>query len=743
MEKFTTEYIEQYLEGKLNDADRRKIEAAMAIHPELREEIALQKALVQKMNRRMLSGMIKDAHLRHAGKNSFDIRNMFGKWILGSLLLAGIVAGTWMYLSNQKENVSDVSSNYPKVNVIAAPIILTDQTETTERPQVVFTNYTFIAEKGAKIIDGRSGTVISIPANALKIKQSGQLAKGEVTLKYREFRTQADIALSNIPMTYKDKNFNSAGMFEILAVQNTDTLEIVNGRKVDIDFVMTKNEPGIGFYFLNPENNQWELLKSLDKKEDSVISRIVTMPSWGPDNEATPDTSVDLKDPFTRAMQFQQAHIENRTFIPKVSGKDTMTFNTYFIDNSLKTPVGAESKSDNKIIVQRITKKTKKKGKFGGSFIRIPFLKRRMAVVETNTPPSWSTTFFITQGKNRFEIFETGNKSTLVELGALKNVEFFYNGTADLDYLTGQTIIDLRLTRDTTVYNRFVLELKIENRGILKYQISLTPNGEITDFSVYDNYINQRRIRMMSFDEKVKAMKDLLAFANARRDSLNDLKKYGEDNVYQMARLIMTEDELKMSPEEWYASLKDNKAVAKRIQSHLDSLVAYSESNDYMRKLMKNNNESLAIIRDIQYKNQIINMRKASNNYNNLVANLSIRGFGIYNCDQVYRIASPIQVQGRFFDENNKELTNSSYLSLIDARVNAAFSFSPGYFTCSSVSKTSLVLFAGTKIYYLSADEWKAKQIKQSGVYSFKMKDITEKVKNPRDLQNILEQNSL
>lgn len=55
-----------------------------------------------------------------------------------------------------------------------------------------------------------------------------------------------------------------------------------------------------------------------------------------------------------------------------------------------------------------------------------------------------------------------------------------------------------------------------------------------------------------------------------------------------MARLIMTEDELKMSQGEWFASLDTNRALRKRIDSHLDSIKAYGDNADqYINKLAR------------------------------------------------------------------------------------------------------------------------------------------------------------
>lgn len=47
-----------------------------------------------------------------------------------------------------------------------------------------------------------SGAVLKIPANAVTFKD-GSTVKGDYEISYREFRNQADIIFSGIPMTYK------------------------------------------------------------------------------------------------------------------------------------------------------------------------------------------------------------------------------------------------------------------------------------------------------------------------------------------------------------------------------------------------------------------------------------------------------------------------------------------------------------------------------------------------------------
>jgi hypothetical protein len=679
------------------------------------------------------------------------------KWILGIVLLVSTICGLYFFIFNAKndnakkdKNGSQITDN--KSNV--TPPIVTGTVEKTnsELPEVPFMVYTFIAEEGATIKDLRSGAMITIPANIL-INKNGALITGPVILKYREFRNQADIALSNIPMVYKGQNFNSAGMFEILALQKEDTLGIKNNGNISIDFVMTKNDPGIGFYALNDASKQWQFIRSLDKGNEKEGEKFAFIEDGFGFTNGTGNVNIkrSLKDAFVRSLGYQKLAIERENIIPELPSKPKGDFTTLFEDEKYKQIAGSDTNASNHIEIKEIDKQFKKAEKESGftAFFKRMFLTGGTLTIPINSDkaPKVDTSLSIAVKDRRYTIYENGQDIVMTELASLKGSQFIYDGDNVFDNLTKVTFYDVRLTRDTTVLNRFYLELKTDGE-IVTFQLRLSK----PDFTSFTEYKKQQRMRMLTYDNRVKLKEkeyqDLIQLRQERTKLLDSVSLYGNENIFRMARLIMTEDELKMSQEEWFASLDTSKSLRKRIDAHLDSIAEYGDNADqYIDKLAKERKQNIRKNELNQERDQQLlaqaNM-DAGHYFNPLVCNLKIKGFGVYNCDQVYAIQNPITVRAAYITEDSMRISELRAISLIDPKVNAAFSFSATLFTCSSSGDNMVLLFTtDNKIYFFDKAKWKAKQIKKGGAYTFVMKDITSLVKSSADLQRILEKNLL
>ncbi len=126
--------------------------------------------------------------------------------------------------------------------------------------------------------------------------------------------------------------------------------------------------------------------------------------------------------------------------------------------------------------------------------------------------------------------------------------------------------------------------------------------------------------------------------------------------------------------------------------------------------------------------------------YPDIIKGLKIPSFGVYNCDQIYRIQNKINIQANYTDEEGKPLTDLHVLSLIELDYNGAFSFDPYNFTCSATGRHALVLFTkDDKIYMLDPQMFKMLNIVQSGEYTFKVKDVSNIIKSTTDLASYLE----
>lgn len=96
------------------------------------------------------------------------------------------------------------------------------------------------AEQGGDIqIINSKGSVISIPANVL-VDSAGNFVKGKVTVTYREMHNAATVFLSGVPLDYNAsgmmKRFETAGMFEIRAMQNNRNVFVDSGKVITVNF---------------------------------------------------------------------------------------------------------------------------------------------------------------------------------------------------------------------------------------------------------------------------------------------------------------------------------------------------------------------------------------------------------------------------------------------------------------------------------------------------------------------------
>ena len=108
---------------------------------------------------------------------------------------------------------------------------------------------------------------------------------------------------------------------------------------------------------------------------------------------------------------------------------------------------------------------------------------------------------------------------------------------------------------------------------------------------------------------------------------------------------------------------------------------------------------------------------------------------GVYNCDQIYRLAKRVQIKANYVDLEGNKIKQLHVLSMIDLQYNGAFSFDPRNFVCDAKGKNVLVLFTKSgDLYIIGEQEFADMNIDRDGVYTFAMKKMTEEIKNSKDL---------
>jgi hypothetical protein len=129
----------------------------------------------------------------------------------------------------------------------------------------------------------------------------------------------------------------------------------------------------------------------------------------------------------------------------------------------------------------------------------------------------------------------------------------------------------------------------------------------------------------------------------------------------------------------------------------------------------------------------------AGHTYPDIVKGLNVESFGVYNCDQIYRLPNRVEIIANYVDTDGKALNNLHVLSMIDLQYNGAFSFDPKKFICDAKGQNVLALFTKEgELYLLEKSEFAKMNIQKSGQYTFTMKNMTNEIKNTIDLANYL-----
>lgn len=169
----------------------------------------------------------------------------------GGIIILGLLA---LFLINKKEKAV-VKSDYTTHPTITKSALI--------RPlkglDVPFSDFKIKADEKS-ILYCNSGSKIEIPENAF-IDSAGNLVKGDITFKYREFRDASDIIVSGIPMEYDTLNrkewFESAGMVQLEAYKGNSKLKLKKGSKITVDYVSKYADNNYNQYMLDTTTGKW------------------------------------------------------------------------------------------------------------------------------------------------------------------------------------------------------------------------------------------------------------------------------------------------------------------------------------------------------------------------------------------------------------------------------------------------------------------------------------------------------
>lgn len=127
----------------------------------------------------------------------------------------------------------------------------------------------------------------------------------------------------------------------------------------------------------------------------------------------------------------------------------------------------------------------------------------------------------------------------------------------------------------------------------------------------------------------------------------------------------------------------------------------------------------------------------AGHTYPKVIAGLNVSTFGVYNCDQIYRIPNLKSIQPKY-TINGILIQDATILSAIDLDYNGAFSWDPRSVMLGETARNTLFLFTKSgRVFYLSEQEFK-RQYQGKSKTEFKMEEVTDVIKSSDDVAKLI-----
>ena len=121
-----------------------------------------------------------------------------------------------------------------------------------------------------------------------------------------------------------------------------------------------------------------------------------------------------------------------------------------------------------------------------------------------------------------------------------------------------------------------------------------------------------------------------------------------------------------------------------------------------------------------------------------MIKGLKSSSFGVYNCDQVYRISNRITLRPKYVDQNGNQIKNQYVLCVVDLNYNGSFSYNPNSITVNKKGENVLLLFTEDKrLFVLSEGEYQ-KMNKDSSQPTIVMTDMTSELSSTEALKEYL-----
>ncbi|MBL7825660.1 MAG: hypothetical protein JNJ57_03445 [Saprospiraceae bacterium] len=564
----------------------------------------------------------------------------------------------------------------------------------------------FSAKEGIEYKDPVSGTRLSIPAGSL-VDKNGNAVSGTADLFFREYRTIADYLASGLPMHYSDTRgqffFNSAGMFEVRVSQNGEQLQMAPGQNYDLTFVPTTELEKVSLYYLEDESKEWRFVP-----DQAFGQAEAKQPPVATENEAVQGAAKQrdndcLPDPY------------------EVSGIGRVSFGM---------PESAEE-IQKAIPVHEMIKIGVKTGyDLATGKLAMPrwFLKNPYLTDEQLLFRMESGTVQIKKHRDKVNLFFPEDLDKyFTELDAFKNCYFSFNADSLGGGRNSKRIGSIsdeywqRVVVEHVRGNECVVTLYDGKEGQLQFHALLRGNVENKKFEpekVMAEYNKLRIKRQEDFAMKNRALRFFL----------------------HAAAPFKTQEEWCQSNFEWLEYFEKNHATMEKRYAKLMEQ-GYGDNDELAAKVWKDWKQQL---RNIKFSTQQAVARNGrSQSIQNLAYSISLYRFGVYNCDQIFRLnagQTTEYVLARYNLPNGDKVVPAT-ISIMDKSAKLFFS-QKNAFSLLYVEGRLLDIILTDKNgrqYHLPADQYAQKKMHRGSVNSLTVSDITDKTDSPQAWADLLE----
>lgn len=532
-----------------------------------------------------------------------------------------------------------------------------------------------------------TGTRVQIPANALT-DAAGNPVSGEAELMLREYRDIADFLASGIPMHYADGRgsffFNSGGMFEVRVVQDGQNLQMAPGQSYDVLFSPTAELSDASLYYLDEQNGAWQYQPS----------------------------------PAFASLGFPAGQGQP----PVASENEVVRNNLNSKRQNCLPPTGELPANFDPVAWMKTGVQMGYDIASGKTSLPVWFRKRPHLSNENLLNGMEHGLIRIVRNRDQGEsFFPEDVNNVFTELKAFKDCYFLRSG--DSVEMTKALDPDIYWDRIAVVQeagNQCWISLFSEKEGLMQFYATLTAsigNKAFNANRVMDEYRHMRAERQNNFEQMVKNLRCFLF----------------------MAPIFQEESEWCMGQQFWLEHFeKQHPLMAKRYGELVHSGLTTNDS--LARATWENWRKRL---RELYFERGERFAKTIKDNRTNLQYALKVTAFGLYNCDQIFRLGrniNPDYVYAAYQTTGGKRIYASS-VSVMERNTKL-------FFTLPSADK--IIVIPGRQLdvvvidgdgrrYHLPGEQYARLDIRSREFNTLTVTDITDQTQTPRDWAEYLD----